>query len=74
MGLSPAEAVVAATINAAYASGAASAVGSLEPGKVADVLILSVGDYRHLAYRIAENLVSTVINGGRIHEVLGGGA
>lgn len=72
MGMTPAEALVAATINAAYASGVGSSVGSLEVGKSADILILSVADYRHLAYRIAENLVSTVIKAGRIHEVLDG--
>ncbi|MFQ5856754.1 MAG: imidazolonepropionase [Anaerolineae bacterium] len=70
--LTPAEAVVAATINAAYASGVGEKVGSLEPGKAGDLVILDVPDYRHLAYRFGEDLVSTVIKAGRIHEVFSG--
>lgn len=70
--LAPAEAVVAATINAAYASGVGEEVGSLEPGKAGDVVILDVPDYRHLAYRFGENPVSTVIKRGKIHEVIAG--
>lgn len=70
--MTPAEAVVAATINAAYASGLGDEVGSLEPGKAGDVVILDVPDYRHLAYRFGENPVSTVIKGGKIHEVVAG--
>jgi imidazolonepropionase len=66
MRMTPAEALVAATLNAAYAVGRGADVGSLEVGKQADVLILSVPDYRHLAYRIGENLVETVIKRGRI--------
>ena len=66
MRMTPAEALVAATLNAAYAVGRGAQVGSLEIGKQADILILSVPDYRHLAYRISENLVETVIKRGRI--------
>lgn len=72
LGLTPAEAVVAATINAAYACDVADAVGSLEPGKMADILILDVPDYRHLAYRFADNLVAMVIKAGQLHEVFSG--
>lgn len=60
----PAEALNAATINAAYAFGLGGLVGSLEPGKLADVLILNTGDYRHLSYQFGENLVKTVIKNG----------
>jgi imidazolonepropionase len=66
MRLTPAQAIVAATINAAAAAGAAGRLGSLEPGKQADVLILNVSDYRHLGYRFAANLVDTVIKRGRV--------
>jgi imidazolonepropionase len=66
MRLTPAEALVAATLNAAYAVGRGAQVGSLEVGKQADVLILGVPDYRHLAYRVAENLVATVIKRGQV--------
>jgi imidazolonepropionase len=66
MRLTPAQAIAAATINAAAAIGRSDRVGSLEPGKQADLLILSVPDYRHLGYRFGTNLVSTVIKKGRV--------
>lgn len=62
--LTPAQALAAATINAAYAIQRDRLMGSLEPGKQADLLILSVADYRHLAYRFGGNLVQTVIKKG----------
>ncbi len=62
--LTPAQAIAAATINAAAAIGRADRIGSLEPGKQADLLILSVADYRHLGYRFGGNLVRTVIKRG----------
>ncbi len=67
--LTPAQAMAAATINAAAAIGRASRIGSLEAGKQADLLILSVPDYRHLGYRFGANLVQTVIKKGRIYPV-----
>jgi imidazolonepropionase len=66
MGLTPAQAIAAATINAAAAIGRDSKVGSLEPEKQADLLLLSVSDYRQLGYRFGTNLVSTVIKRGQI--------
>lgn len=63
-GLRPAEAIVAATINAAHAIGRESEAGSLEPGKLADLLILDVPSYRHLGYRIGGNVVETVVKRG----------
>lgn len=67
MRLTPAQAIAAATINSAAAIHRADRVGSLEPGKQADLLILSVPDYRHLGYRFGVNLVQTVIKRGRIY-------
>ena len=64
--LTPAEALAAATINAAAAIGRNAIIGSLEPGKQADLLILSVADFRQLAYRFGGNLVQTVIKRGEI--------
>jgi imidazolonepropionase len=69
MRLTPAQAIAAATINAAAAIGRADRVGSLEPGKQADALILSVPDYRHLGYRFGTNLVQTVIKKGRVYQI-----
>ena len=64
--LTPAEAIVAATINAAASLGVADRVGSLEAGKLADVLVADVPDYRHLAYRFGANPIETVVKRGRI--------
>ena len=64
--LTPAQAIAAATINAAAAVGRADRVGSLEPGKQADLLILSEPDYRHLGYRFGTNLVAQVIKAGQV--------
>ncbi len=64
--LTPAQAIVAATLNAAAAIGRADQIGSLEPGKQADLLILAAPDYRHLGYRFGTNLVNTVIKKGRV--------
>ncbi|RME77828.1 MAG: imidazolonepropionase [Chloroflexi bacterium] len=64
--LLPAEALNASTINAAYAVGLGDRLGSLEPGKQADLLIVDAPDYRHLAYQFGVNLVQTVIKRGRV--------
>lgn len=65
MKLTQAQAIVAATLNAAHAIGRGSQVGSLEPGKQADLLILRVNDYRQLGYQFGTNLVQTVIKKGK---------
>ena len=55
MNITPAEAITAATINAAHAINRAHEVGSLELGKKADVIILNVPNHKFLG--IAEKLV-----------------
>jgi imidazolonepropionase len=65
MRLSPAEALSAATINAAYSLGLGDEVGSLEAGKQADFLIHEFTDYRELAYFIAAPARPRVFVGGR---------
>ena len=69
MKLTPAEAIAAATINAAHAIRRDDTIGSIEVGKQADMLILSVPDYRHLGYRYGTNLVKQVIKRGRVYSV-----
>jgi imidazolonepropionase len=66
MALTPAQAIAAATINAAAALGLDDKVGSLQKGKQADILLLDIPDYRHLGYRFGTNLVSLVIKRGKI--------
>jgi imidazolonepropionase len=66
MGLTQAQALVAATLNAAYAIGRAADIGSLDAGKQADILILETANYRQLGYRFGGNLVATVIKKGQI--------
>jgi len=67
--LTPAQAIAASTINSAHAIRRADTIGSLEVGKQADMLILSVPDYRHLGYRFGTNLVKQVIKRGRVYSV-----
>jgi imidazolonepropionase len=67
--ITPAQAIAASTINAAYAIRRHDRVGSLEPGKQADLLILSVPDFRHLGYRFGTNLVRQVVKRGRVYPV-----
>jgi imidazolonepropionase len=66
LGLTQAQALVASTLNAAHAIGRGHEVGSLEPGKQADILLLYVDDYRQLGYRFGTNLVKKVIKRGEI--------
>ncbi len=69
MKLTPAQAIAASTINAAHAIRRADTVGSIEVGKQADLLILSVSDYRQVGYRYGTNLVKQVIKRGRVYSV-----
>jgi imidazolonepropionase len=66
MGLTQAQALVAATLNAAHAIGRGHEIGSLEPGKQADILVLDTADYRQLGYRFGTNLVKIVIKRGQV--------
>jgi len=66
MRMTPAEAIVAATINAAHAISRAYEIGSLEPGKRADIIVLNVPNYRFLGYRFGVNLVDKVIKNGKL--------
>ena len=65
MKLTPAEALTAATVNAAWSLGLGSQVGTLEPGKRADFIINELADYSELAYFIAAPARPRVFIGGR---------
>jgi imidazolonepropionase len=60
------EAITAATINAAYASGVEKQTGSLEYKKQADLLILSLADYRELPRQFGINHVGMAIRAGSV--------
>lgn len=66
MGMTPEEAIAAATINAAYALGLGDRLGSLEPGKQADLVVFDAADYREIPHHFGLNLVSMVIKRGAI--------
>lgn len=64
--LQPAEAITAATINAAYAIGSGDEIGSIEAGKWADIVLLDLADPRELAYHFGPNPVSHVWKRGQL--------
>ncbi|MDQ6695005.1 MAG: imidazolonepropionase [Chloroflexota bacterium] len=65
MKMSPAEAIVAATINSACALNRGHTQGSLEPGKLGDIVVWDAPNHRHLAYHFGVNLAEHVFLGGR---------
>jgi imidazolonepropionase len=64
--MTPAEAITAATINGAHALAQGDRIGSLEPGKQADVIVLNVSDYREIPYQFGCNHVHLAIKQGKI--------
>jgi imidazolonepropionase len=63
--MSPAEALTAATANAAWACGEGREAGTLEAGKRADLVVWDAKDYREIAYSFGANLAARVIQAGR---------
>jgi imidazolonepropionase len=66
MRLTPAEGIVAATINAAYSLGRGREIGSLETGKRADFCLHDCADYRELSYFFGIEHAHAVYVGGRL--------
>jgi imidazolonepropionase len=64
--MSPAEAITAATINAAYSLRLHDRVGSLEVGKYADLAAFDVADYREIPYYFGVNLCSLTMKRGLV--------
>ena len=67
-GWSVREALLAATLNAAWVLGRSDELGSLEPGKRADVLLLD-GPAEHVPYRFGHSPVAAVFSGGALVHV-----
>jgi imidazolonepropionase len=65
-GMSVAEALTAATLNAAAALGRAHELGSIEEGKLADLVVLQGPSHHDLVYRYGVNPVRHVVKGGRV--------
>ncbi|MDN5354866.1 MAG: imidazolonepropionase [Candidatus Cloacimonadota bacterium] len=66
MKMLPAEAICAATINAAYALQCGDKIGSIEKNKQADILVMDMPSYRFLPYHFGSNDVGMIIKNGRI--------
>jgi imidazolonepropionase len=66
MRMLPAEAITAATINAAWAIGEQDRIGTLEVGKQADLLVLDAPNHEHLCYHFGVNLVERVVKDGKV--------
>ena len=64
--MTPEEVLTAVTLNAAAAVGRAGRIGSLEPGKAADLVIWDAPDLNYLCYRMGSNLAQTVVKNGQI--------
>ena len=60
------EAITALTLNGAAALDRADRIGSLEPGKQADLVILQYPSYKFLPYHTGINIVETVIKKGKV--------
>ncbi|GFR36105.1 imidazolonepropionase [Thermobrachium celere] len=66
MGLTPQEVISAITINAAYAIGRGSEVGSIEKGKKADLVVMNALNENYIIYHFGINHVDMVIKNGKI--------
>lgn len=66
MGMTPAEAIVASTINAAYSLNLGDRVGSIEVGKSADFVVFDVDDPAEIAYWVGAPIVHKVYARGRL--------
>jgi imidazolonepropionase len=65
-GLTPEEAVLAATDGAARAVGRGGQAGRLSPGSACDLVLLAGRSYLDLAYHLGVNLAATVVKGGAV--------
>jgi imidazolonepropionase len=66
MGMTPAEALTASTVNAAHTLGLDDKLGSLLVGKRADLVVLDAPNYVHLAYNLNRDIVRAVVKDGHV--------
>lgn len=69
MRMSPEEAITACTLNGAASLGMSTAVGSIEVGKEADLVVADTADYRTIAYHFGFNHVTHTIKHGTLLEI-----
>ena len=66
LGLSPAEALAACTLNAAHVLGCSDRVGRVERGYTADLVLLDAADWRYLPYHLGGEQVAQVVKEGEV--------
>ena len=66
LGLTPAEALAACTVNAAHVLGRSERLGRLAPGYSADVVLLEASDWRYLPYHLGGEHVTVVVKEGQV--------
>jgi len=66
LGMSPAEALAACTVNAAHVLARADRKGRLASGYDADVVLLDAPDWRYFSYHLAGDVVGAVVQGGQL--------
>ncbi|HSK15457.1 MAG TPA: imidazolonepropionase [Gaiellaceae bacterium] len=66
LGLTPAEALAACTVNAAHVLELGDRIGRLAPGRAADVVLIDAPDWRHVAYHLGGDVVAAVIKEGTV--------
>jgi len=66
LGLGPAAALAACTVNAAHVVGRADRLGRVSPGYIADLVLLDAPDWRHLAYHFGGDIISVVVKEGEV--------
>ena len=66
MKMLPSEAIIASTINAAHAINRGDQIGSIEVGKVADIIIMNIQEPSQIPYYFGVNLIKKVIKSGKI--------
>ncbi len=66
MGLTPEEAITAATLNGAAALNMSEQIGSIEPGKQADIILYDVPNYRYIVYHYGTNFVRHIVKHGTL--------
>jgi imidazolonepropionase len=64
LGMTPAQALAACTVNAAHVLERADRKGRIAPGYDADLVLLDAPDWRHVAYHLGGSIVGEVIRGG----------